>query len=43
MLVAKGIFEEEFVSFLLVEHTHEDINATFGNSEIIHVGESKVT
>jgi hypothetical protein len=30
MLVAKGIFEEVFVSFLLVGHTHEDIDATFG-------------
>jgi hypothetical protein len=30
LLVAKGIFEEVFVSFLLVEHTHEDIDATFG-------------
>jgi hypothetical protein len=29
MLVAKGIFEEVFVSFLLVGHTHEDIDATF--------------
>jgi hypothetical protein len=28
--VAKGIFEEVFVSFLLVDHTHEDIDATFG-------------
>jgi hypothetical protein len=28
ILVAKGIFEEVFVS-LLVEHTHEDIDATF--------------
>jgi hypothetical protein len=30
MLVAKGIFEEVFVSFLLVGHTHEDIDTTFG-------------
>jgi hypothetical protein len=30
LLVAKGIFEEVFVSFLLVGHTHEDIDATFG-------------
>jgi hypothetical protein len=30
MLVATGIFEEVFVSFLLVGHTHEDIEATFG-------------
>jgi hypothetical protein len=29
LLVAKGIFEEVSVSFLLVEHTHEDIDATF--------------
>jgi hypothetical protein len=29
MLVAKGIFEEVFVSFLLVGHTHEDIDTTF--------------
>jgi hypothetical protein len=30
LLVAKGIFEEVFVSFLLVGHTHEDIDTTFG-------------
>jgi hypothetical protein len=30
MLVAEGIFEEVFLSFLLVSHTHEDIDATFG-------------
>jgi hypothetical protein len=30
LLVAKGIFEEVFVSFLLVGHIHEDIDATFG-------------
>jgi hypothetical protein len=30
ILVAKGIFEEVFVSFLLVRHTHEDIGTTFG-------------
>jgi hypothetical protein len=30
LLVAKSIFEEVFVSFLLVGHTHEDIDATFG-------------
>jgi hypothetical protein len=30
LLVAKGIFQEVFVSFLLVGHTHEDIDATFG-------------
>ena len=30
MLVAKGIFEEVFVSFLLVGHTHKDIDAMFG-------------
>jgi hypothetical protein len=26
-LVAKGIFNEAFVSFLLVGHTHDDIDA----------------
>ena len=30
ILVAKGVFKELFVSFLLVGHTHEDIDATFG-------------
>ena len=30
LLVAKGIFEEVFVLFLLVGDTHEDIDATFG-------------
>jgi hypothetical protein len=30
MKVAKGIFEEVFVSFLLEGHPHEDIDATFG-------------
>jgi hypothetical protein len=30
LLVAKGISEEVFVLFLLVGHTHEDIDATFG-------------
>jgi hypothetical protein len=30
MLVAKGIFEEVFVTFLLVGHMHEDIDTIFG-------------
>ena len=30
LLVAKGIFEEIQVSFLLVGHTHDDIDASFG-------------
>ena len=30
LLVAKGIFKEVFVSFLLVGHTHDDIDASFG-------------
>ena len=30
LLVAKGIFKEVFVSFLLVAHTHDDIDASFG-------------
>ena len=30
MLVVKEIFEEVFVCFLLVGHTHKDIDATFG-------------
>ena len=28
--VEKGIFKEVFVSFLLVGHTHDDIDASFG-------------
>ena len=30
LLVAKGIFKEVFVSFILVGHIHDDINASFG-------------
>ena len=30
MLVAKGIFREVYVSYLLVGHTHDDIDASFG-------------
>ena len=30
LLVAKGIFKEVFVSFLMVGHTHDDIDASFG-------------
>jgi hypothetical protein len=30
LLVAKGIFEEIQVSFMLVGHTHDDIDASFG-------------
>ena len=30
LLVAKGIFKEVFVSFLLVDHTYDDIDASFG-------------
>ena len=30
-LVAKGIFKEVFVSFLMVGHTHDDIDASFGH------------
>ena len=30
LLVAKGIFKEVFVFFLLVGHTHDDIDASFG-------------
>jgi hypothetical protein len=30
LLVAKGIFKEVFVSFLMVGHTHNDIDASFG-------------
>src|SRR5665213_2811165 len=29
LLVAKGIFKEVFVSFLMVGHTHDDIDASF--------------
>ena len=28
--MAKGIFKEVFVCFLMVGHTHDDINTTFG-------------
>ena len=30
LLVAKGIFKEVFVSFILVGHTYDDIDASFG-------------
>ena len=30
LLVLKYIFKEVFVSFLLVGHTHDDIDASFG-------------
>ena len=30
LLVAKNIFKEVFVSFLLVGHTHDDIDTSFG-------------
>jgi hypothetical protein len=30
LLVAKNIFKEVFVSFLMVGHTHDDIDASFG-------------
>ena len=30
LLMAKCIFQEVFVSFLMVRHTHDDINASFG-------------
>ena len=30
LLVAKDIFKEVFVSFLMVGHTHDDIDASFG-------------
>src|ERR1700737_4804700 len=30
LFVAKGIFKEVFVSFLIVGHTHDDIDALFG-------------
>ena len=29
LLVAKGIFKEVFVSFILVGHMHKDIDASF--------------
>jgi hypothetical protein len=29
-LVVKGIFKEVFISFLLVGHTHDDIDGSFG-------------
>ena len=34
MLVAKGIFEQVQVSFMIVEHTHDDIDASFGRWSI---------
>lgn len=33
LLVAKDIFKEVFVSFILVGHTHDDINTSFGTME----------
>ena len=30
LLVVKGIFKEVFISFLLVGHTHDDIDGSFG-------------
>jgi hypothetical protein len=30
LLVAKGIFKEVYVNFMLVGHTHDDIDALFG-------------
>ena len=30
LLVAKGIFKEVFISILLVDHVHDDIDAPFG-------------
>jgi hypothetical protein len=30
LLVAKGIFREVYVNFMLVGHTHDDIDALFG-------------
>jgi hypothetical protein len=30
LLIAKGVFEEIQVSFILVDHTHDDIDASFG-------------
>jgi hypothetical protein len=30
LLVAKGVFREVYVNFMLVGHTHEDIDALFG-------------
>jgi hypothetical protein len=32
-LVARGIFETVTIFFLIVGHTHEDIDATFSNSK----------
>jgi hypothetical protein len=30
LLVANGVFREVYVNFMLVGHTHEDIDALFG-------------
>jgi hypothetical protein len=30
LLVAKGIFREVYVNFMLVGYTHDDIDALFG-------------
>jgi hypothetical protein len=34
LLVAKGIFKEVYVNFMLVRHTHNDIYALFGRWSI---------
>lgn len=33
LLVAKDIFKEAFGSFILVGHTHDDIDTSFGTVE----------
>ena len=34
MLVIKDIFKEVFASFLIVEYTHDDIDASFGRGSM---------
>lgn len=36
MLTSKNIFTMVYVSFLLVGHTHEDIDGTYGRLSILH-------
>jgi hypothetical protein len=40
LLVANGVFREVYVNFMLVGHTHEDIDALFGRWSMRLRGES---
>jgi hypothetical protein len=35
LLVVKGIFREVYVNFMLVGHTHDDIDALFGKWSMV--------